>query len=191
MRSSWSPCTSSTGGRDLISAANLSGSASVAAAPACRNSRRSRAARVGAAQPDMQRHHGALAEADQRQRRRRQVAASELGVEEALEHRRRLADAGPALVGIAKGERETIAGRSAPGRTAPARAARRRRPRAAVLPGAADLDQVVAVGAVAVQEHDQLARRAERGSSRGPSSSAAITASALVLWAGSAQPRAA
>jgi hypothetical protein len=28
------------------------------------------------------------------------------------------------------------------------------------LPGAADLDQVVAVGAVAMQEHHQLARRA-------------------------------
>ena len=38
--------------------------------------------RHGAAQADMQRHHGALAEADQRQRRRRQLAAREFGVEE-------------------------------------------------------------------------------------------------------------
>ena len=79
----------------------------------------------------MQRHHGALAEADQRQRRRRQIAAREFGVEECVEHRRGRVDAAPALVRIAEGERKPFAARSAPGRRAPARAAtRRRRPAA-------------------------------------------------------------
>ena len=108
----------------------------------------------------MQRHHGALAEADQRQRRGRQVAALELGVEEAVEHRRRLVDADPALVGIAEGERKPLPAH----RRLAARLRRVRRDEGGLrqqpLPGAADLDQVVAVGAVAVQEHDQLARRA-------------------------------
>ena len=36
------------------------------------------------------------------------VAALELGIEEALEHRRRLVDADPALVRIAEGEREPL-----------------------------------------------------------------------------------
>ena len=39
---------------------------------------------TGAAQADMQRHHRALAEADQRQRRRRQLPALQFRIEEVL-----------------------------------------------------------------------------------------------------------
>ena len=50
-----------------------------------------------------------------------------------------------------------------------------RRLRQVLLPGAADVDEIVAVGAVAVQEHDKLLRaRRSAVESRGPSSSAAI-----------------
>ena len=59
-----------------------------------------RRGRRRAAQPDVKRHHGALAEADERERRRRQLVARELGIEELIEHRHRLVDAGPALVGM-------------------------------------------------------------------------------------------
>src|SRR5262249_12231579 len=107
----------------------------------------------------MQRHHGALAEADQRQRRRLQIAALELGVEKTLQHRRCLVDAEPAFVRIAERERKPL---SADGSLA---AGLRRvwRDKSGIrqepLPGAADVDEVVAVGAIAVQKHHQLARR--------------------------------
>ena len=105
----------------------------------------------------MQRHHGALAEADQRQRRRRQLAGAR------ARHRGTasstgagLVDADPALVRIAEGEAETIAGPTgawpqgsgACGETKAVSGS-------SGLPGAADIDQVVAVGAIAVQEHHQ------------------------------------
>ena len=148
---------------------------------------------VGAAQPHMQRHHGALAEADQRERRGRKVAARELGIEERFEHRRGLVDAEPALVGIAEGEREPLPA----DRRLAARLRRMRRHEGGLrqqrLPGAADLDEVVAVGAIAVQEHHQLARAVpERGSSRGPSSSAAIWLAPLrcrASWTGTGSRR--
>ena len=75
--------SSSTGGRDLISAA------SVFRVGVGRHHQQSgiaddRERRRGAPQPHMQRHHGALAEADQRQRRGRKIAARELGVEKAV-----------------------------------------------------------------------------------------------------------
>src|SRR5499427_6267760 len=112
-----------------------------------------------AAQPHMQRHHGALAEADERERRGRQIAALELGVEEACEDGRRLVDAGPAFIGVAEGEREPLPAnrRLAAG----LRGVRgdEGRLRQEPLPRPADVDEVVAVGAVAVQEHDELARR--------------------------------
>src|SRR5262249_55818436 len=61
-----------------------------------------------AAQPYMQRHHRALAEADERERRGREIAALELGVEEGRQHGRRLVDSAPAFIGIAEGEREPL-----------------------------------------------------------------------------------
>ena len=119
--------------------------------------------------PDMQRHHGALAEADQRQRRRRQLAARQFGVEECIERGRRLVDADPALVGIAERQREPL---PADRRLAAGLGRMRRHERGVRqhrLPGAADVDQVVAVGAIAVQEHHEalgLAAAAVRAAGR-------------------------
>jgi hypothetical protein len=105
----------------------------------------------------MQRHHGSLAEADKRHRARRQVASLQLIVEEAVEHRRSLVDAGPALVGLAEGEGKPFTTH----RGLPTRVGRMRRHkggmREQVLPYTADLDQIVAVRAVTVEENDELA----------------------------------
>jgi hypothetical protein len=60
-------------------------------------------------QPDVQRHHGALAEADERQRVSTEAAALELGIEERVEPRRGCIDAVPALVRIAERERKPFA----------------------------------------------------------------------------------
>ena len=69
-------------------------------------------------------------------------------------------DAGPALVRIAERQRKPFAA----DRRLPARVRRMRRHEGGIrqqtLPGAADVDQVVAVGAIAVQEHDELLGRA-------------------------------
>ncbi len=72
------------------------------------------------------------------------------------QHRRRLVDADPALVRIAERQRKPLPA----DRRLRAGLRRVRRHEGGVrqqaLPGAADLDQVVAVGAVAVQEHHEL-----------------------------------
>ena len=85
-----------------------------------------------------------------------------LGIDEAFQHRRRLVDADPAFIGIAEGEGEPLP----PDRRLPARLGRMRRDerrlRQQLLPHPANLDEVVAVGAVAVQKHDQLARRSRQ-----------------------------
>src|ERR1019366_8809552 len=108
----------------------------------------------------MQRHHGALAETDQRQRRRWQLPAREFGVEETVERGRRLVDAGPALARITERQGKPFA----PDRRLAATVRRMRRYEGGVRqqasPSAADLDQVIAVGAIAVQEHHQLPRGA-------------------------------
>ena len=124
--SSSSPCTSSTGGADLDLARDRGGLGIVRQHEHARiaddgGGRRPR----GAAH--MQRHHGALAEADQRQRRRRQLAARELGVEETLEHGRGLVARRPSARSDRGTSARTIAGRPAPGRRAPAHAATRTR----------------------------------------------------------------
>ena len=86
--------------------------------------------------------------------------AGKLGVDEALQHRRRLVDADPAFVWIAEGEREPLP----PDRRQPARLGRvrrhERRLRQERLPGAADLDEIVAIGAEAVEKNHQLLRGA-------------------------------
>ena len=108
----------------------------------------------------MQRHHGALAEADQRQRRRGQISPLQFGVEKGVERRRRRIDADPALVGIAKRQRKPFA----PHRRLSAGMRRVRRDEGGVRqqasPSAAELDQVVAVGAIAMQEDHELTRGA-------------------------------
>ena len=113
---------------------------------------------VGAAQAHMQRHHGALAEPDKRECRSRQVAAFELGIEKRFERRRGLVAAAPPLVRIAESEREPL-----PARRLQAALGRVRRDKSRLreeaLPGAAELDEVVTVGSVAVQEDHQRLRR--------------------------------
>ncbi len=106
----------------------------------------------------MQRHHGALTEADERERRRRQLLAGKLGVKETLQYRRGLVGANPALVRIAERQREPLPPDWR--LTAGLRRMRRdeRRLRQQLLPGAADLDQIVAVGAITMKKHDQLSR---------------------------------
>ena len=113
----------------------------------------------GAAQADMERHHGALAEADQRQRRWRQLKPPELRLDEPLQGGRRLVDADPALVRIAEGQRKPLPA----DRRLAARLGRVGRHEGGIgqrrLPHPAELDEVVAVGAIAVEEDHELARR--------------------------------
>src|SRR6202142_844022 len=108
----------------------------------------------------MQRHHRSLRKADQCQSLRRQLPACEFGIEEAVERGRSLVDAGPALARIAERQRKPFA----PARGLSATVRRVRRDEGGIRqqagPSAADLDQVVAVGAVAVQEHHLLPRLA-------------------------------
>src|SRR5579863_8444710 len=108
----------------------------------------------------MQRHHGALAKAHQGERAAGQVVALELLVDEALQERGRLVDPEPALVFFPEGQGKPLPA----GRRLGATLGRMRRyeggVRQQVLPGAPELDQVVAVGAVTMEEDDELARRA-------------------------------
>ena len=84
--------------------------------------------------------------------------AGKLGIEKTLHDRRRLVDPGPALVGIAEGQRKPLLA----DRRLSARFGRVRRYKSRVrqqlLPSAADLDEVVTVGAVAMQENHKLSR---------------------------------
>ena len=111
-------------------------------------------------QPDAERQHRALAEAHQRQRARPEIVLLQLGVEKGIERGRGVADAAHQLARIAEGEVEPL---PAHGRRA-ARLRRMRRDERGMRQGARPFppqaDQVVAVGAIAMQEHDQLARRA-------------------------------
>src|ERR1700674_1018072 len=106
----------------------------------------------------MEGHHRALAEADQRQRVAAEPMPPHLGVEKPLKPGRGGIDAAPALLRIADGEPEPLP----PGRRFGAGLGRVRgdecRLRQQRLPRAADLDQIVAVGAIAVQEYDELPR---------------------------------
>src|SRR5712675_1587423 len=108
----------------------------------------------------MQGQHGALAEPDDCQRRGRQIVAHEFEIKEPLQHRRRMTDAVPTLVDVARRQRKPLpAGRHL------AAGIRRVRGdeggvRQQALPGAPDFDQVVAVGTVAMQKYHKLARRA-------------------------------
>ena len=109
----------------------------------------------------MQRHHRSLAEADESEARIVEAEPRQFGVEKGVERRPRRDDAAPALVLAARVvgrediEREPLPAR----RRAGAALGRVRRNESGVgqqlPPLPAELDEVVAVGAVAVQEHDQ------------------------------------
>src|SRR4051812_49167851 len=107
----------------------------------------------------MQRQHRALAEADQLQRRRRQLAARELGIEEFVEAGTRGVHAGPALVRVAEGQVEPLLAAAALAAGFGCMRGNEGGLRQQWLPGAADLDQVVAVGAIAMQENHELPGR--------------------------------
>src|SRR5262245_18106942 len=77
----------------------------------------------GAAQADVKRHHGALAETNQSERRRWKIAPLELGVEKTFEDQCGLLHAGPALFRIAESKREPFTSH----RRLPARTRRMRR----------------------------------------------------------------
>ena len=110
------------------------------------------------AQADMQRHHGSLAKANERQRRGRQAVTGKFRVDKTVQHWRRLVDPDPTFVWIAEGERKPLPA----DRRLSARLGRmrryERRVRQGWLPNFADLDEIVAVGAVAMKENDKLSR---------------------------------
>ena len=138
-----------------------------------------RGRRPSPSQSDMEGHHRALAEPDESQPGCRKIEARELCLEEAVETGPGRVDAAPALVGIPEGEGEPFppAGRRAAG----LRCVRRHEGgvRQPGLPLAADLDEIVAVGAVAVEEHDELARPA---GGRGETGSCELSQATLLLW---------
>src|SRR5262245_35965543 len=105
----------------------------------------------------MQRHHGALAEADECQRRRWKISPLELGIEKAFKDRSRLIHAGPAFTRDAKREWKPFAA----DRRLSARTRRMRRHECSAgqqaLPGTSDVNQVIAVRTIAVQKDHQLA----------------------------------
>src|SRR6266436_153292 len=111
----------------------------------------------GTPQPHMKRHHAALAESNQGQRAASQVAALEFLANKVLEGLGGLVDAGPTLVLVPESERKPLP----PGRRLTARLGRVRRHeggvRQEILPGASEFDEIVAVGAITMEEDDELA----------------------------------
>src|SRR5215510_15168130 len=105
----------------------------------------------------MERHHGALTEPDKCQRRRWKIATLRLGVEEALEDRCCLVHTRPALVRIPECQRKPFAAHRR--LSAGTRGVWRNECGVGqqALPGAPDLDQIVAIGAVAMKKDHQLA----------------------------------
>ena len=103
----------------------------------------------------MKRHHRALAEADQRKPRRIQPVPRQLSIEELIERHRGAGNAGGKHVRVHARQAEPLA----PGRILLARARRmgrrKGRIRQQVLPHPPDLDEIIAVGAIAVQQHDE------------------------------------
>ena len=115
----------------------------------------------------MERHHGALAEADQREVEAGKLMPRQLGVEKSVEARPRRFDAAPALVRIAEGEAEPLPAHGSAGAGLGRMGRHEGRVGQPALPLPPDLDQIVAVGAVAVQEDDELLRPAGSGAGVG------------------------
>ena len=108
-----------------------------------------------APQPHVQGHHAALAEAHQNEPVRRQAIARELGVEKAVERRLGGRHPAPVLARIAQGEREPLQPAVHAGDRLGRIGRDERRIGQRAPPAVAERDQVVAVGAVAVQQHHQ------------------------------------
>ncbi len=116
-----------------------------------------------AAKSDMQRHHGALAEADERQLALVEAGAGELAVEERIERRASLGDTAPAFAGVAHRQRKPLSARGGLAAAFGGVGCHEFGVRQPGLPLPSDLDQVVAVGAIAVEEYNDLARVARAG----------------------------
>jgi len=111
-----------------------------------------------ASQTDMQRHHRTLAEANERQAIGGKFKAREFGIEKVVERGRRGFDSLLHLTGIEPGDCEPLKARR---RTSAALRRIRRHEsdgRQLALPMRRETDQVVAVGAIAVTEHDEMRR---------------------------------
>ena len=133
-----------------------------------------RGRRARTPEADMQRHHRALAETDQRELRIVEAKPLEFGVEEGVDRAPRLDRAVPAL-GAPRRDRQAAGWRA---RTTAGPSTRR----AALgrvwrdernlgherAPLTAKLDEIIAVGAIAVQEHHQLAGSAGGRRDAGP-----------------------
>jgi hypothetical protein len=123
--------------------------------------------RLRAARRDEERHHRALGEADQRQRRGRQAARLERGVDEGVEDRRGRRDARAHAVRVAVLQAEPLppVGRHVAGEGRVGR--QELGARQQVRPVGRELDQVVAVGAEAMQQDDERARAPAGGGAEG------------------------
>ena len=117
---------------------------------------KNRGRRVLAAQSDMQRHHGSLTETHDRKFRIIQSRRCEFCVQKSVDRRPRRGRAAPALVRVAHRQREPLTTGWRHGAAVRRMRADEQRVRQPALPLLADLDQVVAVGAIAVQEDHKL-----------------------------------
>ena len=115
-----------------------------------------------ASQPHVQGHHGALAEAHEDEPVRREAIAGELGVEKTVEHRLGRCHPAPILAGITQREREPLQAAVHAGDGLGSIGGHERGIGQPLPPAVAQSDEIVAVGAVAVQQHHQRGRRAPR-----------------------------
>jgi hypothetical protein len=123
-----------------------------------------RGQRLRPAQTDMERHHGALAEADQRQPPRLEIVGTELRIDQRVQAGAGLRYAAPALMRVPHGQREPLsAGRPRMGQAVGRVRGEERRIRQPLLPCPAELDQVVPVGAIAMKQKHELLRLSSGG----------------------------
>ncbi len=112
--------------------------------------------RPRAPQSGMKREHRPLAEADQSQLAVVEAVTIEFGIKKGVENRSRLVDPGPAFARVAHGQTEPLA--PAWDLAAGLRRVGRDKGRVGhqIPPLLADRDQIIAVGAIAVQKYDEL-----------------------------------
>ena len=108
-----------------------------------------------AAQADVQGEHGALAEAGEHEALGAEAIAGELGIEEAVERRPGRHHAAPALVRVAEGEGEPLQCAHHAGDGLRRIGGDEHGLRQPAAPAVGQRDEVVPVGAVAVQQHHQ------------------------------------
>ena len=119
--------------------------------------------RALAAQAHMQRHHGSLAETDERELAVVKARRLKLGVKKGVEAGLGGVDAPPALVGIAHGEGKPLPPRGRHAAGLGRMGGDEGRLRQDALPLLANINQIPPIGAIAVQEDHQLPGRARTG----------------------------